>query len=115
MFKRFNQIDQFEFHHALARARGKAIVFFTSDSCASCRYWQRLLADYANRRLDVRVFEVDAKKESALAEEFEVQHLPALFLYVDGVFHCALQTEASISKLGAAIAAALAAPPQEMP
>lgn len=113
--KRFNRIDQFEFHHVLAEADGINIVFFASRGCAACRYWTELLKRYTQRRLDVRVFEIDAEREAALTEEFGIFHLPSLFLYIDGRFHCALQSEATIDKLDTAVEAALASPPEEMP
>jgi len=112
---RLPQLDQFEFHHRLGRTPGLVIVVFTSHGCASCKAWRRLLADYRRRHLETHVFEVDAERDLALTREFGVFHLPALFLYLQGRYHCALQSEARMERLEAAIATALAAPPQEAP
>jgi thioredoxin 1 len=108
-------LDEFGFHHTLAGVRGIALVIFTSIGCNSCRAWKRLLAGYRLKHPEVALFEVDAGHAQALAREFSVFHLPALFLYRDGHFHCALQAEAHPDKLPAAIEAALASPAQETP
>lgn len=111
----FPQLDQFEFHHRLTHTTGVAIVIFTSRGCASCKAWKKLLGEYRRRHTDCLVFEVDAERDLALAREFNVFHLPALFLYVGGRFHRELQAEAKMEPLEAAIAAALGAPAHEPP
>jgi hypothetical protein len=109
------QLDEFNFHRHLAATPGVALVIFTGAGCGSCRSWKRLLVEYRNRHHDLTLFEVDAGHAQALAREFNVFHLPALFLYRDGHFHGALHSEARVDRLAAAIAVALAAPPQEAP
>ena len=111
----FPQLDQFEFHHRLAHTAGVAVVLFTSRGCASCRAWKKLLAEYRRKHTEILVFEVDAERDLALAREFNVFHLPALFLYVGGRYHCELQCEAKPETLHAALTAALAAPAHEPP
>jgi len=111
----FTSLNEFGFHHALAGTRGLALVMFTGAGCSCCRAWKRLLTAYRAQRPELALFEVDAGHAQALAREFNVFHLPALFLYRDGHFHCALQSEAHPDKLRAAIEAALAAPAQEAP
>ena len=111
----FTPLDEFGFHHKLAGTRGLALVMFTSTGCGSCRAWKQLLGAYHAQHPDLALFEVDAGHAQALAREFSVFHLPALFLYRDGHFHYALQSEAHPEKLRAAILAALAAPAQESP
>lgn len=111
----FPQLDQFEFHHRLAHTPGAAIVIFTSRGCSSCKAWKHLLADYRRRHLETHVFEVDAERDLALTREFAVFHLPALFLYLNGRYHGALQSEARMEALETAIAAAVAGAPQEAP
>jgi thioredoxin-like negative regulator of GroEL len=108
-------LDEFRFHHTLADTRGIALVIFTSTGCGSCRAWKQLLSAYRAQHPDLTLFEVDAGHAQALAREFNVFHLPALFLYRAGHFHTALQSEAHPDKLRAAIEAALAAPAQEQP
>ena len=113
----FKALDQFSFHHTLAETPGLSVVVFTSRACASCRRWKRLLADYIERKEQpaIAVFEVDAERDLALVREFEVFHLPALFLYQDGSYYCALQSEALPEKFAAAITDALASPRHEAP
>ncbi len=108
-------LDEFGFHHSLAGTRGVALVVFTGTGCSSCRAWKRLLTAYRAQHPALALFEVDAGHVQALAREFNVYHLPALFLYRDGHFHSPLQSEAQPEKLRAAIEAALAAPAQEQP
>lgn len=111
----FSTLNQFDFHHRLEARTGLSIVFFTSRSCASCSFWRRLLGTYKQRHPEVEVYEVDAQQDQALAEEFGLFHLPALFLYADGAFRAELQCEANLEKFETVIDAALRAAPQEMP
>lgn len=111
----FSPLDEFGFHHTLAGTRGLALVIFTGAGCGSCRAWKRLLTAYRAQQPDLALFEVDAGHAHALAREFNVFHLPALFLYRDGHFHSALQSGAHPDKLRAAIETALAEPAQEAP
>lgn len=108
-------IEQFEFHQTVENTVGTAIVFFSSRECLSCRYWQQLLEHYSKLHPDVHIFKIDAGQDQALTEEFSVFHLPALFLYHDGVYHSALQCEANMTALEQGIKEALAAPAEEMP
>jgi len=109
------QLDQFEFHHRLAQTPGLTIVIFTSHGCSSCKAWKHLLADYRRQHLETHVFEVDAERDLALTREFGVFHLPALFLYLNGRYHCALQCEARLESLEQAVRHAAAEPAQEAP
>lgn len=111
----FTPLDEFGFHQRLAQTPGVALVMFTGAGCSSCRAWKRLLADPAPPHPELTLFEVDAGHAQALAREFSVFHLPALFLYRDGHYHGALHSEARPAALRAAIAAVLGAPAQEAP
>ncbi len=108
-------IDEFEFHQTLEQTPGTAIVFFSSRECSSCRYWEQLLVRYRQSHPGIHLFKVDAGENQALAQEFSLFHLPALFLYLNGEFYSELQCHASPEALERAITEALAAPPQEMP
>lgn len=111
----FETLDQFDFHHRLAETQGIAIVLCTRRGCGSCKQWQKLLAEYKTLHPAIGLFEVDVEKEQALAHELEIFHLPAIFLYLNGRFHCELQAEANISKLEKAVQDAINAPPTEQP
>ena len=108
-------LDEFDFHHRLAATSGVALVIFTSTGCSSCRAWKALLRDYSKHQPTLTVFEVDAGHAQALAREFNVFHLPALFLYRDGHFHCALQSETRRDSLDTAIQTALSQAAHEAP
>ncbi len=108
-------LNELEFYSTLAGTSGPSIVFFTKPGCSACRLWQRLLGELLQHRQGIRVFQVDAEQNMGLSHEYELFHLPALFLFVDGEFHRELQVEAHLSNLLAAIDAALAAPAEEAP
>ena len=76
---------------------------------------KHLLHDLLQHRLDINVFQVDAELNMALSHEYELFHLPALFLFVNGEFHCELQAEARLPHLLHALDVALAAPAEEAP
>ena len=65
--------------------------------------------------MKTELFEADLERDSALAAEFEVFHLPSIYLYIDGHFHCEIQCEANLDKLEHFIAEAVKQPPQEQP
>lgn len=109
------QVNQFEFHHLLESVSGPALVLFTGPDCGACRQLKALLAEDAGILGGVRLFEVDAERDMALMREFEVFHLPTLFLFSDGQFHCELHSEPSPQRIREAIHAALERPAQEAP
>lgn len=108
-------LNQFDLHHRLATTSGIAVVMFTSADCGNCRYFYSILQQLADIRPDWHLFTVDAQADMALTREFEIFHLPALFLYHAGHYHCALQAAASTTSILAAVDAALAAPAEEAP
>jgi len=109
------RLDQFNFHHVLAETEGVSLVYFTAPVCGACRQLKRVFERHAGEFAWLNLFEVDAEQELALTREFEVFHLPAMFLFRDGDFHAELQAEATPQGLRAAVEAALAAEPQEAP
>ena len=108
-------LDQFDFHHRIGDTRGPALVLFHAPGCSSCRHWKRLLVDYAGLHNNVSLYQVDVQRDVALAHEFGLFHLPALFLYLNGQFHCEFQSEARMEDLHTAFNAAIGAPSQEPP
>lgn len=108
----FKSLSQFEFHQVLESTPGVSLVVFTGPACGACRTLKAILErDFSGHHL----FEVDAGEEMGLTREFDVFHLPALFLYRDGVFHCEIKSEADPEPLRDAIASALASPSEEAP
>ena len=108
------RLDQFTFHAQLAETPGPALVLFTAAACGACRHWKQLLEVFS-RAEGIPVYEVDAGLDQALAREFELFHLPALFLFVDGEYHRPVQCEATLTGLQTALAAAVALPAEEAP
>lgn len=112
-------LNEFDFHPRIAATPGIALVFFSGPNCASCRHLKALLqAEMSHFRQQLgtlHVYEVRADKSMALVNEFDVFHLPSLFLYRDGRFHCALQSEANPAALIESINNALRQPAQEEP
>lgn len=108
-------LEQFEFHHVLEQTPGLSLVMFTAAACGSCRRFKAVLSEYLERYGDLHVFEVDAERDMAITREFDVFHLPALFLFVDGRYHGAVQSEAHPERLRDALQARLAAPAEEAP
>jgi thioredoxin 1 len=106
-------LDESSYHQRLAQTPGIALVLFSSPTCGSCRVVERRLPEAAP--LGVSLFKVDVQRATALASEFEIFHLPALFLYTQGHFHARLDCEVSAPALGKALGRALALPAEEEP
>jgi thiol-disulfide isomerase/thioredoxin len=109
------QLTQFDFHHVLAETDGLSLIVFTSPGCGACRHLKHTLEKQADDFSAINLFEVDAQQEMALTREFEVFHLPALFLYRNGLYHAPIHAEPTPSSLLSAIEEALAADPREAP
>ena len=109
------RLDQFDFHPRLAAMTGTTLVMFTSPDCGGCRHLRQVLQEVRRRQPGWRVFEVDAQRDPALSNEFEVFHLPTIFLFHDGEFHCQLQAEARTTAIVSATRRALQQPAEEAP
>ncbi len=108
-------LTQFDFHARLAQTAGVVLVMFSSAHCGACRHLRGVLAAVRRREPGWQLYEVDAGREAALTNEFEVFHLPTVFLFFDGSFHCELRAEARPPAIVAAVHAALAQPAEEAP
>jgi thioredoxin 1 len=108
-------LDQFNFHHVLAETAGTALVVFTGPDCGACRHVKSLLSDLVAAGEPWSLFEVDAARDGGLAREFEVFHLPSLFLYRDGHYHAPLHAEALPQQIRDAVAETLDRPACEAP
>jgi len=106
-------LDERRYHPHLLETGGIALVLFTSPSCGTCRVVEQRLPQAAPA--GTHLFKVDVQHATGLARAFDLFHLPALFLYRDGHFHARLECEISAPALRAAMAQALAGPPQEEP
>lgn len=109
------QLDQFEFHHTLAGTPGIALVCFTAPHCGACRAMRRALGELSVTRPDIHLFEVDSQRDAALAREFDLFHLPALFLYRDGTYHAPVQSTPRAAALEQTVDTLLGQPALEAP
>lgn len=108
-------LSQFEFHPRIEATPGPALVMFGSVGCGGCRHLRRILREVAAARPAWQLFEVDAQVDAALCSEFEVFHLPTLFLFDRGRFHCELHAEARPQAIVDAAELALLGPAEEAP
>lgn len=117
------ELDEFTFHPKLEDSLGIVMVFFTGPHCASCHHLKFLLdteykqftQHYAKINTTFSAYEIKADKAAALVNEFGVFHLPSMYIYNKGQFHCELQAEAKPIKLIESIDHALSQPVQEEP
>ncbi len=110
---RQSELTDFDADRLLLDWPGTSLVVFTSIGCASCRWARRKLPEIG---LPVaRLGWIDAANNGGLVERYEVFHLPALFVVRDGQFFGAISARLSLSELSAAIDAALARTPEELP
>ena len=112
---RIRRLVDGNFYDTVHNTRGTVLVIFTCAGCASCRAWKEVLKDYLRLEPELVIFEVDAHESMALANEYEIFHLPAMFLFRDGKFHCELNCEANRERIQQAIHLALQGPAQEEP
>ncbi len=107
-------VHEAEFHHLLARLPQRTLVLFGQRGCGACRRAEAVLPA-ALAGCVQHFIKVDAAEQAALVREFEVFHLPALHLFIDGRYHAPLSCELTEPALRAAVAAAAAAPAVEAP
>lgn len=100
-------LDEFAYHHVLAETQGLALVFYTGPDCGACHHLRNVFNEYLKQYDDLSVYEVDAVASSALINEFNIFHLPSMFLYKDGKYHCEFHSEAMPVKIRSAIEQAI--------
>jgi thioredoxin-like negative regulator of GroEL len=107
-------LTEFDFYRRLATSPGASLVLFSAPACGACRQAEAMLPQ-ALAGAVARLYKVDAQQSQALAREYEVFHLPALFLFVDGHYHAPVHGPLSPAKLRQAVLDALRSPPEEAP
>lgn len=110
-----DRVNEDDFHHIIPAHRGNVLVIFTGKSCFGCQVLRRCLLKMLGNGERLTAFEVDAHDNMGLVEEFDVFHLPAMFLYVDGEYHAEVHSAPLASHLRSAIRDALTKPAQETP
>jgi thioredoxin 1 len=112
---KLQSLNDANFYSVIQASQGPGIVFFSSTGCNSCRYWKALLLQLVEKHLALHVYEIDAQQSMGLTQEYEVFHLPALFLFVNGQYHAPLQCEARLETIEQTMQQLLTAPAQEAP
>lgn len=107
-------LTEFDYHATLARTPGASLVLFGSPECGTCRQVETLLPAAANDSV-AALYTVNVQQATGLARAFDIFHLPALFLYLDGHFHAEMNCMVTPAALPSAIQAALAKPAEEEP
>jgi len=109
------ELDEFNFFETIEESKGIVMVFFTGPHCASCHHlktllnseYEQFLEHFSKSSMAFQAYEIKADKAAALVNEFGVFHLPSMYIYNKGKFHCELQAEAVSAKLIEAIDLAL--------
>jgi len=109
------RLDEFNYHHLISETTGTSLVFYTGPNCGSCHHLRNVLTEYLRQYNNLTVFEVDAVTSSALINEFNIFHLPSMFLYKDGRYHCEFHAEALPDRIHTAIEQALLLPAEDEP
>lgn len=108
-------LTQFDFYHVLEQSNDLSLVYFSAAACSSCKHLNLILTQLAADQPALSIFKVNAEMEPGLVSEYEVFHLPALFLFKDGHYHAELHCEARLPSILSAIQSASEQPAQEAP
>lgn len=111
---RFADLTEFDFYARLGQSAGVSLVLFSGPHCGACRRAEAVLPR-ALAGAVAHLFRVDVEKSTALAREYEIFHLPAMRLFVDGRFHAAIESPLLPENLRQAVATALTLPAEEAP
>lgn len=98
----------------LRAGRERLLLMIGRAGCGACRVAHARVPALAAGRVDALLY-ADADENTALVREYEVFHLPALFLFRDGIFHGVLEAPLTAPQFAEAIEAVLAAPAQDAP
>ena len=108
-------LTQFDFYPEIENTKGLSLVYFSAHACSSCKHLTHVLADLAKEQPELSIFKVDAQQDQALIQEYEVFHLPAMFLFKEGQYHSELQCEARPNSILTCISSASQQPAEEAP
>ena len=111
---RIANLTEFDFYPQLVQSPGVSLVLFSGPHCGTCRKAEIVLPQALAGRVE-HLFKVDVEKSIALAREYEIFHLPALLLFVDGHFHAMIHSPLLPEKLRQAVDTALTLPAEEAP
>lgn len=107
------ELDDGNLDRFLLDASGASLLIFHSRACADCRLARERLPDTL---LPVqRLCWIDAAEHRGIAERYEVEHLPSMYLVRDGVYYGAINASLEGWDLRRQIALALESWPAELP
>ena len=86
-------LTQFNFYSEIEETSGHSLVYFSAHACSSCKHLTMVLNELHQHDASLSIFKIDAQQDQALVSEYDVSHLPALFLFKDGQFHAELSCE----------------------
>jgi thioredoxin 1 len=110
----WRSVHEGDFHQTVSQWPGRSLVLFGQPGCAACRRAEAVVP-LALAGVVQHLVKIDAAAQAALAREFDVFHLPAMHLFVDGRYHAPLQCELTAEALRGAVARAACAPAVEAP
>lgn len=110
----FAELSEFDFHARIAASSGTALVMFSGPDCGACRRLEKYLPEWLSGRVN-HFFLVNVQRSTALAREYEVFHLPGLFVFVNGHFHGPLHAPAAPMPMIDALMKLISEPAHEEP
>lgn len=91
------QINSAQFESEVLHAKGPVLVDFFTEGCSPCRALAPILQEWElESKTGVTVVKIDAVADQALAASYNVNAVPALFLFLNG--KCIAQTVGLKSK-----------------
>lgn len=105
-------LTDLDFYATLAQESKPTLILVTAPHCGACHALKQALLPLLNQ---YPIYEVDAVHNSAIVQELEIFHLPALFLYVQGEYHAEIKAKPITTTIQKAIKYALSQPAQEAP
>ena len=73
-----------DFFPLLDSRQEPSLVFFATPACSSCKRLRSILISTEFDIPDLRCFQVQAEQAGGLIEEYDIFHLPAIFLFMNG-------------------------------
>lgn len=107
------ELDDSTLDRYLLDAKGTSLLVFHSRNCPDCRLARTRLPETALPAQ--RLCWVDAAENRGMAERYEVEHLPSLFLVRDGTYYGAINATLDGWDIRRQIALALQSWPAELP
>lgn len=81
---KIKDINQKQFSELIFAKNNKVIVEFYAKWCKYCKRLKPIMDRYAKKNNDIQILRVNVDKEKLLAEKYDIETVPTLFLVVDG-------------------------------